>query len=58
VAETFTGKSGRYVKLEDSIRGFKEIIEGKHDDVPEQAFFMVGGIDEVLEKAEQLKLEK
>jgi F-type H+-transporting ATPase subunit beta len=58
VAETFTGKQGRYVKLEDSIRGFKEIVEGKHDEVPEQAFFMVGGIDEVLEKAEQIKAEK
>jgi F-type H+-transporting ATPase subunit beta len=58
VAETFTGKQGRYVKIEDSIRGFKEIIEGKHDDIPEQAFFMVGAIEEVLEKAEQMKLEK
>lgn len=55
VAEAFTGKQGRYVKIEDTIRGFKEVIEGKHDDLPEQAFYMVGGIEEVIEKAEQLK---
>jgi len=53
VAEQFTGKPGRYVKLEDTIRGFKEIIEGKHDDVPEQAFYMVGTIEEALEKAKE-----
>ncbi|WP_028574100.1 F0F1 ATP synthase subunit beta [Desulfonatronovibrio hydrogenovorans] len=53
VAEQFTGKPGRYVKLEDTIRGFKEVIEGKHDDVPEGAFYMVGGIDEVLENAKK-----
>ncbi len=58
VAEAFTGKQGRYVKIEDTIRGFKEVIEGKHDDLPEQAFYMVGGIDEVVEKAEQLKAGK
>ncbi len=55
VAEEFTGTSGRYVKLEDSIKGFKELVEGKHDDVPEQAFYMVGTIDEALEKAERMK---
>jgi len=58
VAETFTGRPGKYVKIEDSIRGFKEIIEGKHDEIPEQAFYMAGGIDEVLENAERMKTEK
>ncbi len=55
VAEAFTGQPGRYVKLEDTIRSFKEVVEGKHDDLPEQAFYMVGGIDEVLERAERLQ---
>ncbi len=54
VAEGFTGTPGKYVELADTIRGFKEIVEGRHDDLPEQAFFMVGGIDEVVEKAKQL----
>ncbi|HPD60508.1 MAG TPA: F0F1 ATP synthase subunit beta [Thermodesulfobacteriota bacterium] len=54
VAQEFTGTPGKYVKLEDTIRGFKEIIEGKHDDLPEQAFYMVGGIEEVIEKAKRL----
>jgi len=54
VAEKFSGMSGKYVKLEDSIRGFKEIIEGKHDDLPEQAFYMVGTIEEAIEKAKGL----
>jgi len=54
VAEQFTGQEGRYVKLEDTIAGFREIIEGKHDDLPEQAFYMVGTIDEAVEKASQL----
>jgi F-type H+-transporting ATPase subunit beta len=53
VAEAFTGKPGRYVKLEDTIKGFKEIIEGKHDEIPESAFYMVGDINEALEKAKQ-----
>ncbi|MDP3427899.1 MAG: F0F1 ATP synthase subunit beta, partial [Humidesulfovibrio sp.] len=53
VAEAFTGKPGRYVKLEDTIKGFKEIIEGKHDDIAESAFYMVGDINEALEKAKQ-----
>ena len=55
VAEQFTGVPGRYVKLADTIRGFREIVDGKHDDVPEQAFYMVGTIEEVLEAAEALK---
>ncbi|GAB4325457.1 MAG: F0F1 ATP synthase subunit beta [Candidatus Zixiibacteriota bacterium] len=53
VAEAFTNRPGRYVKLEDTIKGFGEIIDGKHDDIPEQAFYMCGGIDEVLEQAEK-----
>jgi len=55
VAEAFTGTKGKYVKLADTVRSFKEVIEGKHDDLPEQAFYMIGGIEEVLEKAERLK---
>jgi F-type H+/Na+-transporting ATPase subunit beta len=55
VAETFTGTPGQYVKLEDTIRSFKELVEGKYDDIPEQAFYMVGGIEMVLEKAERIK---
>jgi F-type H+/Na+-transporting ATPase subunit beta len=55
VAEQFTGMQGRYVKIPDTVRSFKEIIEGKHDDVPEQAFYMKGAIEEVLEAAEKLK---
>jgi F-type H+-transporting ATPase subunit beta len=51
VAEQFTGLAGKYVKIEDTVRGFKEIVEGKHDDLPEQAFYMVGGIEEVRETA-------
>lgn len=56
VAEQFTGQPGRYVTLSETIRGFKEIIEGKHDDLPEQAFYMVGGIDEAVEKAERIRV--
>jgi F-type H+/Na+-transporting ATPase subunit beta len=55
VAEVFTGTPGKYVRLEDTIRGFREILEGKHDEVPEQAFRLVGGIEEALEAAEKLK---
>ena len=51
VAELFSGVKGKYVKLEDSIKGFKGIIEGKYDNIPEQAFYMVGTIEDVLEKA-------
>jgi F-type H+-transporting ATPase subunit beta len=54
VAEAFTGRPGQYVKLPDTIRGFKEIVEGKHDDVPEQAFYMMGTIEDVLENAKKL----
>jgi len=55
VAEQFTGISGRYVKVADTVRSFKEILEGKHDDVPEQAFYMQGAIEEVLAAAEKMK---
>ena len=51
VAETFTGTKGKYVTVEETVKGFKEIIEGKHDDLPEAAFYMVGGIEEAQEKA-------
>ena len=55
VAEQFTGYKGRYVSIEDTVRSFKEIVEGKHDDIPEQAFYMKGSIDEVLEDAKKMK---
>jgi F-type H+-transporting ATPase subunit beta len=55
VAEQFTGTSGKYVRLEDTIRSFQEVLDGKHDDLPEQAFYLVGGIDDVLARAEELK---
>ena len=55
VAEQFTGFKGKYVKLEDTIKGFRELVEGKYDDIPEQAFYMQGTIEEVLERAEQIK---
>jgi F-type H+/Na+-transporting ATPase subunit beta len=55
VAAQFTGLQGKYVKIEDTVRSFKEIVEGKYDDVPEQAFYMVGTIEEVLEKGEKIK---
>jgi len=54
VAQQFTGNPGKYVKLPDTIRGFKEIVEGRHDDLPEQAFYMVGTIEEAVEKAKKL----
>ncbi len=54
VAEVFTGSPGKYVKIADTIRGFKEIIEGKHDSIPEQAFYMAGSIDEVVERAKTM----
>ena len=54
VAEAFTGTPGKYVKLKDTVRSFKEIVDGKHDDLPEQAFYMVGAIEEAIEKAEKL----
>ncbi|MAX18575.1 MAG: F0F1 ATP synthase subunit beta, partial [Chloroflexi bacterium] len=52
VAETFTGQEGRYVPIRDTVRGFQQILAGEHDDLPEQAFYMVGPIEEALEKAE------
>ena len=55
VAEQFTGFQGKYVKLADTIRSFKEVVDGKHDDIPEQAFYMQGDIDEVLKRAEEIK---
>ncbi len=55
VAEQFTGRAGKYVKLADTVRSFKEIVEGKHDDLPEQAFYMQGSIEDVLAEAERLK---
>jgi F-type H+/Na+-transporting ATPase subunit beta len=54
VAEQFTGREGKYVKVADTIRGFKELAEGKYDEIPEQAFYMKGGIEEVLEEAEKM----
>ncbi|MDH3393859.1 MAG: F0F1 ATP synthase subunit beta, partial [Desulfobulbaceae bacterium] len=57
VAEVFTGMKGKYVKVEDTVRGFKEILDGKHDDLPETAFYMVGSIDEAVEKAAKEKAE-
>jgi F-type H+-transporting ATPase subunit beta len=51
VAETFTGMPGVFVKVEDTVRSFKEIIEGKHDDLPENAFYMVGSIEDAIKKA-------
>jgi F-type H+-transporting ATPase subunit beta len=56
VAEQFTGAPGRYVKIADTVKGFKEIVDGKHDSIPEQAFYMKGTIDEVVEAAEKLKV--
>jgi len=55
VAEQFTGTPGRYVKIEDTIKGFREIVDGKHDEVPEQAFYMMGTIEEVLENAQKIQ---
>jgi F-type H+-transporting ATPase subunit beta len=55
VAEQFTGREGRYVSIQETVHGFKEILEGKYDDLPEQAFYMVGGIDEAVEAAERLR---
>jgi F-type H+-transporting ATPase subunit beta len=57
VAETFTGQQGKYVEIKDTVRGFKEIIDGKCDDIPEQAFFMMGGIDDVRARAEKMAKE-
>ena len=58
VAEVFTGQEGRYVSIADTVRGFKEILEGAHDGLPEQAFYMVGNIEEAVEKAEKMQAEE
>lgn len=58
VAEPYTGMQGRFVKRSDSVRGFKEILEGKHDKLPEQAFYMVGTIDEVVERAKSMNVQE
>ena len=57
VAEQFTGTPGEYVTLEDTIKGFNEILDGKHDDLPEQAFYMVGTIEQAVEKAQRMAAE-
>ncbi|HET56848.1 MAG TPA: F0F1 ATP synthase subunit beta, partial [Deltaproteobacteria bacterium] len=57
VAAQFTGTEGKFVSVADTVRGFREILDGKHDDLPEQAFYMVGGIEEVIEKAKRLSEE-
>jgi F-type H+-transporting ATPase subunit beta len=57
VAEIFTGSPGKLVKIEDTIKGFRGIVDGKYDDLPESAFYMVGGIDEAIEKAKKMALE-
>jgi F-type H+-transporting ATPase subunit beta len=54
VAEAYTGRKGKYVPIKETVRGFKEILEGKHDALPEQAFFMVGTIEDVVEEARRL----
>jgi F-type H+-transporting ATPase subunit beta len=53
VTEAFTGRKGKYVPIEETVRGFKEILEGKHDALPEQAFYMVGTIDEVVKESKR-----
>ena len=55
VAAQFTGREGKYVSIADTIKGFKEIVEGKHDGIPEQAFYLQGTIEDVLENAQKLK---
>ena len=57
VAEVFTGSPGKYVEVKDTIQGFKEIVEGKCDDIPEQAFYMAGGLDEVRARFEKMQKE-
>jgi F-type H+-transporting ATPase subunit beta len=58
VAEQFTGLKGKYVPLADTVRSFKEVVEGKHDDLPEQAFYMQGDIEDVKKKAEEIRKGK
>ena len=55
VAEQFTGLPGRYVKVADTVKSFKEVVEGKHDELPEQAFYMVGDIGEAVDKAKKMR---
>jgi F-type H+-transporting ATPase subunit beta len=55
VAEQFTGFKGKYVQIADTVKGFKEIVDGKHDELPEQAFYMVGTIEEAVEKGRSMK---
>ncbi|MFQ5460471.1 MAG: F0F1 ATP synthase subunit beta, partial [Anaerolineae bacterium] len=55
VAEQFTGREGKYVPLPDTVTGFKEILEGRHDDLPEQAFYMTGNIDDAVENANRMR---
>ncbi len=55
VAEVFTGSPGKYVPLSETLRGFREILDGKHDDLPEGAFYMVGTIDEAVQKAKEMQ---
>ena len=57
VGEVFTGMPGRYVPVSETVRGFQEILDGKHDDLPEQAFYMVGNIDEAVEKGKKMQEE-
>jgi F-type H+-transporting ATPase subunit beta len=57
VAEQFTGLPGKYVKLEDTVRSFKAVVDGEHDDLPESAFMYVGSIEEAVEKAEKSKVK-
>ena len=54
MAEQFTNTKGEYIQIKDTVRGFKEVVEGKHDDLPEQAFYMVGTIEDAIEKAKRL----
>jgi len=58
VAEVFTGMPGKFVKVADTVRGFKEILDGKHDDLPENAFYMVGTIEEAVEKGAATKAKE
>jgi F-type H+-transporting ATPase subunit beta len=58
VAQRFTGREGKYVPRSETVRGFKEILEGKHDDLPEQAFYMVGTIDEARQQGEEMKAQR
>jgi F-type H+-transporting ATPase subunit beta len=58
VASQFTGRDGEYVPVEETVRGFKEIVDGQHDDIPERAFYMQGGIDQVLEAAKGMRAEE